>query len=149
VTLGLRAPQLVALTTAAALALVLSLDWFGVAPSSPPAAEALEGGGILNLLNTYRLHASGWGGLGWLPIALLALGVAGILAGLRGAAVAVAALALAVLVATLATEDDDVVLRWPAYAGVVLAADLLVCAVWAWRGGEASRTVSSRSGPNP
>jgi hypothetical protein len=85
VNLTLRAPQVVALTTTVALALVLSLDWFGVAPSSP-AAEELEGGGILNLLDTYRLHASGWGGLGWLPIALLALGAAGVLVGLRGAA---------------------------------------------------------------
>ncbi|MCW2994525.1 MAG: hypothetical protein JWQ18_2020 [Conexibacter sp.] len=126
--------RVAALAVTAALAGVLSLSWFALdAPLSTQRPDP-DGGGILNLLNQYdELHASGRGGLGWLPLALLGLAAAGTLAGLAREAVAVGAVALVVLVVVLATEDDLVVLRWPAYAGVALSAALLGCAVWSWR----------------
>ena len=121
-----------AAVTAVALAVVLSLDWFAVAPH--PAPQTGGGSGILNLLNTYSLkgfHASGWAGLGWLTVALLALAAAGALAGPRWPAVAVAVIAAIAVVVRLADRDDAVVdLRWPAYAGAGLALVLVVAAAW-------------------
>jgi hypothetical protein len=118
-----------ALAATVALAVVLSLKWFAFEP--PLATQADDAGGIVNLLNVYSLkgfHGSGWAGLGWLPVGCLGLAAAGAIAGLRRAAVAVGVISLAVLVVALATEDDGIVLRWPAYVGVALAALLVAAA---------------------
>jgi hypothetical protein len=129
------AARRLALAAASALVVMLSLNWFAL---DTPSSGAAEGpGGVLNSLDTYStagLHASGWAGLGRLPVALLALAAVGIVAGLRLPSVIVAFAALVVLVVDLPLADDDLVaLRWPAYAGVALAIVLLGCAVWTWR----------------
>ena len=146
-------PQAVALALLVALVVVLSLDWFAfVAPPNPgPTAEQRDHGIIL-LLNAYSLedfHASGWAGLGWLPVALIVLAAAGIVAGLALEATVAAAIALSVLVVTLAREDDTVGLRWPAYAGVALTAGLLGCAVWSWRARPGQTAPASAPRPAP
>jgi hypothetical protein len=131
-----RGVRLLALVAALGLVVVLSLDWFAL-DTSLATQEQDSTTGILNLLNTYSdkgFHASGWAGLGWLPVALLFLGAAGVVAGLRLPAVVVAFAALVALVVDLPLADDDlIVLRWPAVAGVALAIVLLGCAVWTWR----------------
>jgi hypothetical protein len=131
----LRGARLLALLAALALVVVLSLDWFAL--DTPAAKQEQGGSGILNLLNTYSVedfHASGWAGVGRLPVVLLFLGAAGIVAGLRLAAVAVAFAALVLLVVDLPLAGDDLItIRWPAVAGIALAIVLLGCAVWTWR----------------
>jgi hypothetical protein len=126
-----------AAVVAVALAAVLSLDWFAldVRQGQPTPDDGLGGGGILNLLNTYSdAHLSGWRGLGLLSLALLGLGAAGTVAGLRLPAVVVTFAALVALVVDLPLRDDDLIaVRWPAYAGVALAIALLGCAYWSWR----------------
>jgi hypothetical protein len=129
--------RLLALLAGLALVVVLSLDWFAL--DVPAAAQEQEqgGSGVLNLLNTYStegFHASGWSGLGRLPVVLLLLGAVSVVAGLRLSAVVVAFAALVLLVVDLPLADDDLVaLRWPADAGIALAIVLLGCAVWTWR----------------
>jgi hypothetical protein len=131
-----RGARLLALVAALGLVVVLSLDWFAF--DAPQATqEQGDGSGILNLLNVYPaedFHASGWAGLGRLPVALLLLGAVGVIAGLRLPAVVVAFAALVVLVVDLPLADDDLIaIRWPAVAGVALAIVLLGCAVWSRR----------------
>jgi hypothetical protein len=127
--------RLLALAAALGLVVVLSLDWFALDP--PPAQQPDSATGILNLLNQYSVagfHASGWAGLGRLPVALLLLGAVAVIVGLRLAAVVVAFAALVALVVDLPLAGDDlIVLRWPAAAGLALAIVLLGCAVWSWR----------------
>jgi hypothetical protein len=133
---GPRGVRLLALVAALGLVVILSLDWFALDTSLAPQQQDSTSG-VLNLLNTYSVegfHASGWAGLGWLPVALLLLGAAGGVAGLRLPAVVVAFIALVVLVVDLPLAGDDLIaLRWPAVAGIVLAIVLLGCAVWTWR----------------
>jgi hypothetical protein len=133
---GPRGARLLALVAGLGLVVVLSLDWFAL--DTPLATQQPDStSGILNLVNTYSVdgfHASGWAGLGWLPVALLLLGAAGVVAGLRLPAVVVAFAALVVFVVDLPLAGDDLIgLRWPAVAGVALAIVLLGCAVWSWR----------------
>jgi len=130
--------RFLALLAALALVVVLSLDWFALdAPVAMPGDSEGDGSGVLNLLNTYStkgFHASGWAGLGRLPVVLVLLGAAGVVAGLRLPAVVVAFVALVLLVVDLPLEGDDLIaLRWPAGAGIALAIVLLGCAVWTWR----------------
>ena len=131
----LRGARLLALLAALALVVVLSLDWFAL--DAPVATQEQDGSGILNLLNTYSVadfHASGWAGVGRLPVVLLLVGAAGVVVGLRLAAVAVAFAALVLLVVDLPLAGDDLItIRWPAVAGIALAIVLLGCAVWTWR----------------
>jgi hypothetical protein len=131
-----RGARLLALAAGLGLVVVLSLDWFALDPP-PPAQQQDSAPGILNLLNQYSVagfHASGWAGLGRLPVALLLLGAVAVIVGLRLAAVVVAFVALVALVVDLPPAGDDlIVLRWPAAAGVALAIVLLGCAVWSWR----------------
>jgi hypothetical protein len=133
----LRGGRLLALLAALALVVVLSLDWFALDMPRATTQQQDNGSGILNLLNTYSVedfHASGWAGVGRLPVVLLFLGAAGVVAGLRLAAVAVAFAALVLLVVDLPLAGDDLVtIRWPAVAGIALAIVLLGCAVWTWR----------------
>lgn len=126
------APRAVAATTTVALVVVLSLKWFthAAAPATP---ESFGGNGILNLLNTYSPDVSGWSGLSPFSVAFLVVAALTTLAGRGVVAVAVCAIALAILLVDLLTLDDAVALRWPAYAGVALAVDLLFCAAWSWR----------------
>jgi hypothetical protein len=130
-----RGARLLALVAALGLVVVLSLDWFAI--DTPVARQEQDGSGILNLLNAYSaegFHASGWAGLGRLPVALLLLGAVGVVAGLRLPAVVVAFGALVLLVVDLPLADDDLIaIRWPAGAGIALAIVLLGCAVWTWR----------------
>jgi hypothetical protein len=130
--------RLLALLAALALVAVLSLDWFAIDTSEAPVATQQQlDSGTLGLLNGYSIegfHASGWAGLGLLPVVLLLLGAAGVVAGLRLAAVAVAFAALVLLVVDLPLAGDDLItIRWPAVAGIALAIVLLGCAVWTWR----------------
>jgi hypothetical protein len=115
-----------------ALVVVLSLDWFAV---DTTAADTVpdDGSGILNLLNTYTDNLSGWEALSPFAIALLLVAALVTVADRGAPAVGVAAIALAALIAALLLREDDLSLRWPAYAGIALAADLLVSATWAWR----------------
>lgn len=128
-TLRAAAPRAVAATTTIALAVVLSLKWF----THAAAPEPVGGDGILNLLNTYSPDVSGWSGLSPFSVAFLVVAALTTLAGRGVVAVAVCAIALAILLVDLLTLDDAVALRWPAYAGVALAVDLLLCATWSWR----------------
>jgi hypothetical protein len=133
-----RGARLLALVAALGLVVVLSLDWFALdVGDAPVATQEQDGSGILNLLNVYSaegFHASGWAGLGRLPVALLLLGAAGVVAGLRLPAVVVAFAALVVLVVDLPLAGDDLIaMRWPAGVGIALAIVLLGCAVWTWR----------------
>jgi hypothetical protein len=129
-------PRVATLAVVVGLVVVLSLHWFAFAPPDVrPTAEQSESG-VLNLLNVYAtkgFHASGWGGLGWFTVALIGLAAAGVVAELRLAAAVVAGAALVALVLDLSAEDEWIVVRWPAYVGVVLTTALLGCAVWAWR----------------
>lgn len=133
----LRGARLLALLAALALVVVLSLDWFALDTPVATPGDGEGGSGILNLLNTYStedFHASGWAGVGRLPVVLLLLGAAGVVVGLRLAAVVVAFAALVLLVVDLPLAGDDLItIRWPAVAGIVLAIVLLGCAVWTWR----------------
>ena len=92
-----------------ALLVLLSLDWF--APE----------------------RITGWMGLSPFSVAFLVVAAIATVAGRGVVAVAVAAIALAILLADLLTLPEGVTLRWPAYAGVAVAADLLGCATWSWR----------------
>jgi hypothetical protein len=123
-----------AAAVAVALAVVLSLDWFAPDLRRLDASPG-KGSGVLNLLNTFSdPHLSGWRSLGLLPLILLGLAALGTVAGLALPAVVVAFAALVALVVDLPLADDDLlVLRRPAYAGVALAIALLGCAFWAWR----------------
>jgi hypothetical protein len=114
-----RGARLLALAAGLALVVVLSLDWF-----------ALD---TLTSSSSAGFHASGWAGLGRLPVALLLLGALAVVVGPRLPAVVVCFLALVVLIVDLPLHDDLIAFRWPAYAGVALAIVLLGCAVWAWR----------------
>jgi hypothetical protein len=132
VTARAAAPRAVAVTTTIALAVVLSLKWFTQART----ASSFGGGGILNTLDTYgpgSPDVSGWSGLSPFSIAFLVVAALTTLAGRGVVAVAVCAIALAILLVDLLTLDDAVALRWPAYAGIALAVDLLFCAAWSWR----------------
>jgi hypothetical protein len=128
------APQLLALVAALGLIVVLSLNWFAFEPPLTP--QPPPGSGIVNLLNMYagQVHASGWAGLGALPVAWLALAGVGAVVGLRVPGVLVGLAAVAVLVVTLVTEERGIVLRWPAYLGVALTFALPVAAAWSSRG---------------
>jgi hypothetical protein len=130
--------RLLALFAALVLVVVLSLDWFAIdASEAPVATQEQVASGILGLLNGYSVegfHASGWAGLGRLPVVLLFLGAVGVVVGLRLAAVVVAFAALVLLVVDLPLAGDDLIaIRWPAGAGIALAIVLLGCAVWTWR----------------
>ena len=112
--------RLLALFTALALVVVLSLDWFALDP--PTMTQVQDGSGVLNLLNTYStegFHASGWAGLGRLPVVLLLVGAAGVVAGLRLPALVVAFAALVLLVVDLPLAGDDLIaMRWPPWRRV-------------------------------
>lgn len=109
-----------AAVAAIALAVVLTLDWF------------MPNGEVLVLDGTGG-RVSGWSGLSPFSVAFLVVAALTTLAGRGVVAVAVCVIALAILAIDLLTLDDAVALRWPAYAGVALALDLLVCATWSWR----------------
>lgn len=111
---------------------VLSLDWFSVDPTAVgPAPD--DGSGILNLLTTYTDNLSGWEALSPFAIALLLVTALVTVADRGAPAIGVAVIALVALIAALLLREDDLSLRWPAYAGIALAIDLLACATWAWR----------------
>jgi hypothetical protein len=113
-----------------ALAVVLSLDWFE--PSLlPPGEVRLGEGALVGYLGSPNV--SGWSGLSPFSVAFLVVAALVTIAGRGVVAVAVCAIALAILLVDLLTLDDAVALRWPAYAGIALAVDLLVSATWAWR----------------
>lgn len=125
------AVRAVAAVSGLLLIVVLSLSWFRVVPQDAPPAG---GSGILNLLNTYSsARVSGWAGLSPFAIAFLLVAAVATVAGRGVPAVGVATIALVWLVADLVTREDDLAVRWPAYAGVMLAGDLLLCATRAWR----------------
>jgi hypothetical protein len=135
------AARAAAAVSAVALGVVLSLNWFTPAKAPP----SIDGGGILNLLDTYGpggLDVSGWSGLSPFSVAFLVVAALVTIAGRGVVAVAVGAIALAILLADLLTLDDAVALRWPAYAGVALAIDLLACATWAWRASDLESPVA-------
>jgi hypothetical protein len=124
-----RAPRAAAVVSAIALGVVLSLAWFTHADAPPPS----HANGVLTELNTYSPDVSGWSGLSPFSVAFLVVAALVTIAGRGVVAVAVCTIALAILLTDLLTLADSVALRWPAYAGVALAVDLLVCATWAWR----------------
>ncbi|WP_445150913.1 hypothetical protein [Baekduia sp. Peel2402] len=115
-----RAARASAAVSGIALVVVLSLDWF--APAR----------GVL-IVGTDDGRISGWTGLSPFSVAFLVVAAIATVAGRGIVAVAVCTIALAILLTDLLTLDDAVALRWPAYAGIALAADLLVSATWAWR----------------
>lgn len=125
-----RAARASAAVSAVALAVVLSLDWFAPASSSGSAEVRLGADGLAGVGD---VTVSGWSGLSPFSVAFLVVAAIATVAGRGVVAVAVGAIALGILLVDLLTLDDAVALRWPAYAGIVLAADLLVCATWAWR----------------
>lgn len=128
-----RAARAAAAAATLALGVVLSLKWFTPAVAHP---QTIDGGGILNLLDTYGpadADVSGWSGLSPLSLAFLVVAAVTTIAGRGVVAVAVCAIALAILLVDLLTLDDAVALRWPAYVGVALALDLVGCAAWSWR----------------
>lgn len=102
-----------------ALAVVLSLDWFGPA------------GGLTGPVGDAAV--SGWTGLSPFSVAFLVVAAVATVAGRGIVAVAVCVIALAILLVDLLTLPETVALRWPAYTGLALAADLLLSATWAWR----------------
>ena len=73
----LRLGEWVAAIGAVGLFVTLFFDWFGAEPG-PASSSSFEGGGILNLLNTYSEgHASGWSTLGWFMDVLLCVAIVG------------------------------------------------------------------------
>lgn len=129
--------RLLALLAALALVVVLSLEWFALSPPGHEVTAEERASGTISVLvgySTEGFHASGWAGVGRLPVVLVLLGAAGVVAGLRLAAVAVAFAALVLLVVDLPLAGDDLItIRWPAIVGIALAIVLLGCAVWTWR----------------
>jgi hypothetical protein len=115
-----RAARASAAVSGIVLVVVLSLDWF--APARGVLVVGADDGRI-----------SGWTGLSPFSVAFLVVAAIATVAGRGVVAVAVCAIALAILLTDLLTLDDAVALRWPGYAGIALAVDLLVCATWAWR----------------
>jgi len=124
------AARVAAAVSGVALVVVLTLDWF--APSLlPPGQVRLGEGALVGYLGSPDV--SGWSGLSPFSVAFLLVAAVATVAGRGIVAVAVCAIALAILLTDLLTLDGAVALRWPAYAGIVLALDLLVCATWSWR----------------
>lgn len=111
---GDAVPRACAAAAGLALLLVLSLRWFTVA------ADATA-------------STSGWAGLSPYAVAFLIVAAVAVAAGRGAPALGVTVIACVLLAIDLLTLDHDLALRWPAYAGIALAADLLWCAAWAWR----------------
>jgi hypothetical protein len=123
-----RAPRACAVASGLAFLALLWLGWFGGTASGSLVlrlgVDGFSGG---------NLHASGWTGLNAVPIAFVLVGAVATAAGRGLPALVVALIGLVALVGNLADLGDEVRLLWPAYLGVVLAADLVGCAAWSWR----------------
>jgi hypothetical protein len=123
-----RAPRACAAASGVALLASLWLSWFGGRTSGSLVlelgADGLHGG---------ALDASGWSGLNAIPIAFLLVGALATAAGRGLSALVVTLIGLVALVWNLLDLSDEVALRRPAYAGVALAAGLVLCAAWSWR----------------
>jgi hypothetical protein len=122
------APRACAAASGVALLASLWLSWFGGKASGSLVlelgADGLHGGG---------LEASGWSGLNAIPIAFLLVGALATAAGRGLPALVVTLVGLVALAWNLSDLSGEVTLRWPAVAGVALAADLVLCAAWSWR----------------
>jgi threonine/homoserine/homoserine lactone efflux protein len=167
----LRVGEWTAALGAAALLVTLFLPWFGVEIAQQTVRQQqFNGGGVLNVLNTYAADSwgSGWDALGWLVI-LVALAAVACAAWLvltnalrRPVAQAVAASVLTATVGTFAFvalalralvfqpgPNEIVVVRYGAYLGVLAALSLAVGGWWAIKDERTDAPESAYTPPEP
>jgi|HigsolmetaAR201D_1030396.scaffolds.fasta_scaffold01491_14 uncharacterized membrane protein YidH (DUF202 family) len=159
----LHLPESICLLSALGLAVVLSLDWFGLG-ATVPGVQAEEAAA--------RAHLSGWGSLGWFMVLLLVLLMLGGIAVAATAALrrsptlpmasavvtwSIGSLVWFILLFVLINQPDlgigagdrMVSVKWPAYAGLVLAALIPIGAYLAMRDERTDAPESAYEPPPP